>query len=67
MRHELCTTLCISCITYDQQCVSKYLQNVFDSANIPGILSKNTQTDLNKEYKSHNLVHDFRQNIAINR
>ena len=58
-----CTPLCIPCINSDQQ----YLQTVFNSANIRGILPKNTQTDLNQEYKSHNLVYDFRQSTAINR
>ena len=45
VRHELCAP----CITSDQQRVSSYLQSVFDSANIPGILSttKNSQTQLN--------------------
>ena len=38
-----CTPLCIPCINSDQQ----YLQTVFNSANIRGILPKNTQTDLN--------------------
>ena len=35
-----CTPLCISCITSDQQCVSSFLQTVFDPANIRGILPK---------------------------
>ena len=38
-----------------------------DSANIPGKLPKNTQTELNQEYKSYTLVYDFIQSTAINR
>ena len=67
-------TIVLSCTMYtmytsDQQRVSSYVQSVFDSANIPGILPKHTQTQLtcNQEYNSHNLVYDLRQSTAINR
>ena len=62
-----CTPLCISCITSDQLCVSSFLQTLFDSANIRGILpKKKSQTEFNQEYISHNLVYDFRQSTVMN-
>ena len=51
----------------DRQHIPSNLQFVFNSANIPGILPNNTQKQLNKEYKSQNLVCDLRQSTAINR
>ena len=62
VRATRCTPLCVSCMASDQQRVSSY--HTRD-------ITKNTQTQLNYEYKSHYLVYDLiwfamRQSTAIN-
>ena len=60
--HQLCIPLCISYITSDQQCVSSYLQTVFDSANIPGILPKiHIHSLIRSIDRRHNFVYDLRR------
>ena len=69
MRHELyvytivyilCNLWSAVCIVIPTDCIRlcKYTRD---------ITKKNTQTELNYEYKSHNLVYDFRQSTGINR